>query len=381
MSSPYFVANSLKNPDDDFVMHGRSACYWERGEFLSNSKLTGTTAQLSQHSIYNPDNYREKRQTRKQAKSLTDLANNLEYLSDRVSETLTEGVSLKHVDKEIEDEIRKEVKQKLEASTFSKPLSVNETLRGDLEEDQLLDLYEKRVGEMDEMSGKPVSPREAQWFINPNHLDTTCNAPTLQSIGRSYRYGSKSKTGFSDKDRTALDHFPVTLASSYEMSALDYPASEPLNKTAPPSMRTSRAKSATKLGASVSFRTPDRSFKGTQDFDKLYLMSKEAPVTGSSSVSMSTPHQLILGKLRMERLKLEEARLLELKRLDELERIRGPKTKWYESCGPDFHYESKKNTQLIRSSNSYQDMLDYREDLLRSSYDNLKKYNRSLVSA
>jgi hypothetical protein len=30
----------------------------------------------------------------------------------------------------------------------------------------------------------------------------------------------------------------------------------------------------------------------------------------------------------MERLKLEEAKLLELKRLEELERTRGPKPKW-----------------------------------------------------
>lgn len=252
----------------------------EKGEFLSNSKLTGTTSQLSQHSIYNPDNYREKRLTKKYAKSMTDLANNLEYLSDRVNDTLTEGISLKRMDKEIEDEIRKEVREEIKASTFSKPISVNETLRSGLDEDKLLDLYEKRVGELDEMSGRPVSPRDSQWFVNPNHLNTTCEAPTLQSIGKSYRYGEKSKAGLSDKDRVALEHFPVTLGSSYEMSALDYPASEPLNKTAPPSMRTSRAKSDTKLGRIVTFRTKDRSFKSNKNLDKIYLMTKEAPVTG-----------------------------------------------------------------------------------------------------
>lgn len=50
--------------------------------------------------------------------------------------------------------------------------------------------------------------------------------------------------------------------------------------------------------------------------------------SGSSSVHLSTPHQLILGKLRLERLRIEEVKLLELKRLEELERIRGPKAKW-----------------------------------------------------
>ena len=44
---------------------------------------------------------------------------------------------------------------------------------------------------------------------------------------------------------------------------------------------------------------------------------------------MMSPYQTFLGKLRLERLQLEEAKLLELKRRAELERIRGPKPKWY----------------------------------------------------
>lgn len=51
------------------------------------------------------------------------------------------------------------------------------------------------------------------------------------------------------------------------------------------------------------------------------------------------------------------------------------------SKGPDFHYESHKNTNMIRSLSDYQDMLDYREDLLRSSYENLKKYTRKPMLA
>ena len=50
--------------------------------------------------------------------------------------------------------------------------------------------------------------------------------------------------------------------------------------------------------------------------------------SGSSSVVMTSPYQMSLGKLRLERLQLEETKLLQLKRLAELERIRGPKPKW-----------------------------------------------------
>jgi len=44
---------------------------------------------------------------------------------------------------------------------------------------------------------------------------------------------------------------------------------------------------------------------------------------------ITSPYQCELAKLRKERLRIEEDRLLELKRHEELERIRGPKEKWY----------------------------------------------------
>ena len=53
-------------------------------------------------------------------------------------------------------------------------------------------------------------------------------------------------------------------------------------------------------------------------------------VSGSSNVFIMSPYQKSLGKLRLERLQLEETKLLELKRITELERIRGPKPKWLE---------------------------------------------------
>lgn len=255
----------------------------ERSEYPTNSMLTCTTSRLSQHSIYNPDNYRELKREKKYAKSMTDLAYNLEYLSDKVDHTLTKGVSFINKDKQTEAAVSQDLRGKIDASDFVKPVKKYETLRGDLSEEELLDLYEKRVGELDEMSGRPKSPRDSQWYVNPNHLDTTCEAPTLQSIGKTFRYGEKSKNIYADKDRIAFDYFPVTLGSSYEMCALDYPASEPLNHTAPPSMRSGRSKSASRLSRSQTFRTKDRSFNEQQDLEKMYLMTQEAPSIGNDS--------------------------------------------------------------------------------------------------
>jgi hypothetical protein len=44
---------------------------------------------------------------------------------------------------------------------------------------------------------------------------------------------------------------------------------------------------------------------------------------------MSAPYQTDLARLRLDKLRLEEDHLIELKRQAELERIRGPQPKWY----------------------------------------------------
>ena len=250
--------------------------YRERPEQLSNSRITNTTTHLSQHSVYNPDNYREKREKR-YATSIGDLANNLEYLSDKVSDTLMKGVTFSEDLKGYGDQ--NIVKKSNKDFEYSKP-SFGESLRTDLSEDELLRLYEKKVGELDSLSGKPVSPRDSQWYVNPNHLETTGEAPTLQSIGSSYRKGKfRSHERFSDKDTVALKHFPVTLGSAYELCALDFPASEPMNVTAPPSMRPARSKSASRLMRSKMFTGYDK-FDPSKSLDKLYLTTAEAPITG-----------------------------------------------------------------------------------------------------
>nr|XP_002122315.1 uncharacterized protein LOC100177264 isoform X1 [Ciona intestinalis] len=81
----------------------------------------------------------------------------------------------------------------------------------------------------------------------------------------------------------------------------------------------------------------------------------------------NSPYQQKLAKLRLERLRVEEEYLLQLKRESELERIRGPKPKWYESKGPEFHYECNKNTALHKNRDNWSDTMDYRNHLLKSS--------------
>lgn len=231
-----------------------------------------------------PSNIRGRPKEKTYARSMVDLANNLEVLGNEVDETLVGGKTLRDakIDREIQRELefQKELRENIKADQFT--LSApNETLKTSMTEDELLQLYEDHVGEVDSLSGKPRSPRDAQWYVNPNHLSGTTEAPTLQSIGRTYRYGEQSKSTYSDKDKVALDHFPVTLGSSYEMCALDYPASEPMNSSAPPSMRRSRSKSAPRYRT---FRAPDRSFSDKQNIDKMFLMTKEAPVIGKYKI-------------------------------------------------------------------------------------------------
>ncbi|XP_076818952.1 uncharacterized protein LOC143464827 [Clavelina lepadiformis] len=81
----------------------------------------------------------------------------------------------------------------------------------------------------------------------------------------------------------------------------------------------------------------------------------------------NSPYQQQLARLRLERLRVEEEYLLQLKRESELERIRGPKPKWYEMKGPAFHYECGKNTTVHKNSEHWDDTMKYRRELLESS--------------
>nr|XP_033777815.1 uncharacterized protein LOC117349039 isoform X2 [Geotrypetes seraphini] len=83
-----------------------------------------------------------------------------------------------------------------------------------------------------------------------------------------------------------------------------------------------------------------------QEISERFLQTLRAGGIESSLVEMS-PYQQELARLRLERLRVEEELLLELKRQQELERTRGPKPKWYE-------HTSGKSMQTQCLLNSFQ---------------------------
>ncbi|XP_075045890.1 uncharacterized protein LOC142106782 [Mixophyes fleayi] len=87
------------------------------------------------------------------------------------------------------------------------------------------------------------------------------------------------------------------------------------------------------------------------------------------SVVEASPYRQELTRLRLERLRVEEELLLEIKRRQELERTRGPRPKWYEMKSPQFHYEARKNNELLKSTKDYQSIYNYRHDLSAASKD------------
>lgn len=102
-----------------------------------------------------------------------------------------------------------------------------------------------------------------------------------------------------------------------------------------------------------------------ESFDvALFRNTEDEMLSCRTLTALTSPYQYKLAKLRMERLKLEEERLLQRKTLLELERIRGPSPRWYEMKTPAFHVEAKKNNQLLASKGHYKEIMDYRHELL-----------------
>ncbi|XP_053308200.1 uncharacterized protein LOC128470350 [Spea bombifrons] len=105
-----------------------------------------------------------------------------------------------------------------------------------------------------------------------------------------------------------------------------------------------------------------------EEISERFLQTLAERDVGMSLVEAS-PYQQELARLRLERLRVEEELLLEIKRQQELERTRGPKPKWYEMKNSQFHYEARKNNELLKSSKDYQSIYDYRQDLAAASRD------------
>lgn len=102
-----------------------------------------------------------------------------------------------------------------------------------------------------------------------------------------------------------------------------------------------------------------------REFDlSLFRDAENQMLSSRTKSALATPYQEELARLRLDRLRLEEERLLKKKCVEELERIRGPKPRWYELKTPDFHREAKRNNDILSLSGHYEDIMDYREQLL-----------------
>ncbi|XP_070812231.1 uncharacterized protein [Pituophis catenifer annectens] len=115
-----------------------------------------------------------------------------------------------------------------------------------------------------------------------------------------------------------------------------------------------------------SLASSDISSPTAEEINKRFLQTLSESTMGRDLIEMS-PYQKELARLRLERLRVEEGWLLELKRQQELERTRGPRPKWYEMRDSQFHYEAHKNNKLLRSSPEIQSVFDYRGALSRAS--------------
>lgn len=88
--------------------------------------------------------------------------------------------------------------------------------------------------------------------------------------------------------------------------------------------------------------------------------------TDPGVASNSTPYRGSLASLRLNALRLEERRLLEIRRLQELERLRGPQKHWYELKTSQFCVEARKNNELLSAKKSWSGMREYTEDVWKS---------------
>ena len=116
-----------------------------------------------------------------------------------------------------------------------------------------------------------------------------------------------------------------------------------------------------------------------ESFDLSLFRNAEAEMLSCRTLTaLTSPYQYKLAKLKMERLKLEEDRLLHKKTVAELERIRGPSPRWYELKTSGFHVEAKKNNQHLASKGHYKEIMDYRHQLLQSLQRSSKLRNATI---
>ncbi|XP_038078827.1 uncharacterized protein LOC119746106 [Patiria miniata] len=308
--------------------------------------------------------------------SLSKSLNKSVSFSKQLEEYKTNGSKAKAYDDDLEDTFEEEL-QKL----IDDDIKENERFEQDL-------------------AGKPKSKHESEWFTEPVHLTKTADYPVFQSLGVDTKTTSPVNrtagmlgTELAQQkvahqmllDDVARQYFPVTLGEMPSIMRTVTP--QPPNSVAKKYAQARSMESASRStsngtgrvsSAPASKTQPPRthsSHSSTSSYsnpkvdalcDYNYLRASKPFVEETVTAS---PYQYELAQLKMERLRLEEQRLLESKRQEELERIRGPTPKWYELKSPQFTYELHKNNKLLQSKKDWQNLMDYREQLTRSSQD------------
>ena len=106
------------------------------------------------------------------------------------------------------------------------------------------------------------------------------------------------------------------------------------------------------------------------DFNMAIFKETEMQIQRSHirrSLNLCSPFELELTKLKMEKLKLEEAYLLKMKCKAELEETRGPKPRWYEIRTKQFNTEIRKYNDLLENPGIGRSLMDYRNSLIEAS--------------
>lgn len=231
--------------------------------------------------------------------------------------------------------------------SYNKSVSFNNKLHvsrlddeeGDLQEEfaeELQKLIDREIEDseltQEDLAGKPVSPKDSAWYTEPLHLTKNTEFPVFEQLGIKEPTVSSMKrsAGMTGTElaqrRVATEcslseearlYFPVTLGEVPSVMRTITPSLPPEN-----GINTLRTEEKSKRMSESSYEFPKQ--QAVSDYN--YLKASQ-PFLDQTVVA--TPYQYELARLKMERLRLEEQRLLTSKREHELERIRGPEPKWY----------------------------------------------------
>ncbi|RUS69861.1 hypothetical protein EGW08_022376, partial [Elysia chlorotica] len=305
------------NPDRDFVLQGGPPYYYRNTPgFVSNSMLTDTSKNLSQH-LYHPERYVDDPQLRG---SLRNVSRCLNSMNADLRRSLMEDESNTRV-----TGVRR---------TFTQA-ELNEVLR-----EALSSLLFYRNPPPKEVRAR------ADWYTKPIHLS------------------EKVRIAIDNDDMLASRYFPVTLGETRTMEMLDNVRPGSSKK---PIQSRSRTRSKSVQRAKSAKLEEQARTEECKRLDEMFLLTAESPFIKTAPINFTSPYSDELTQLRLEKLRIEEMQYLELKRQAELERIRGPKPKWYELKSPEFHVEAGKNNELLRNSAQWDDLLRYRESLVNSA--------------